>query len=434
MPINKFLTTILKRRPQLMLFSGLSVVLFISTVTLTFQVFYTLEDYRSTRTGNILWATTQLEVDHLKLSNAFMHLKDGDTSSASFVRRRFNSFYNRSTILQESEAYQAELAGTDALPLLEKINDAIEKMSIIIDDSDQTILQGREGLIETSASLNIPIRKLISHSIQLEAGIVERERRILTDRLLEISLLSLMLLITLLSLVTLLWRLSNLYIRRANDNRADLHRLSTILNTSQDAVLVVQKNGAIANFNSVAEQMFAITSEEGHRKTVSDILIRLSKDGIQSPISGEELFKTCETGPNRCRNFTAMTTAGHNLPVELSMGMATRGDIDICVCFISDISHHITAETEIRLAQEQALAGERTKASFLNTVSHEMRTPLHGILGALDLLNETKMDPEQQRYTRTMQTSGQLLLKQINDVLDIALHDNGQLHLKKKYF
>lgn len=432
--IRKSLKFMLKRKQQLILFSSLSAFFLIATVPLTFQVYYSLGDYRTTRTGNLMWATTQLEVDHLKFTNSIKDLNGSDTSFITTARQRFNSFYSRTTILKESEAYQAELTGTEATLFLKEISDAVYEMSLIIDDTNNDILQKRETLLEISASISVPIRKLISLGLTLEAGIAERERKVLTDRLLEISFLSLMLLTTLLSLVILLWRISKLYIRRASENRGNLQRLSTMLNTSQDAVLVVQRNGEIADYNDVAKQMFSITSADGQSKVISDILVYQFQDSTPHPVSGETLFRACDAGPKRCDNYNALTATGGETPVELSMDMASRSGLDICVCFIRDISHRITAEAEIQLAQEQALAGERTKTNFLNTVSHEMRTPLQAILGALDLMHETDMNPEQRRYSRTMQTSGQLLLKQINDVLDIALHDNGQLHLKNSIF
>jgi CheY-like chemotaxis protein len=60
-------------------------------------------------------------------------------------------------------------------------------------------------------------------------------------------------------------------------------------------------------------------------------------------------------------------------------------------------------------------------------MSHEMRTPLNGVLGVLDLLERTELDPQQRRYVSTAAGSGEILLKHINDVLDVTRVEAGKM-------
>ena len=78
-------------------------------------------------------------------------------------------------------------------------------------------------------------------------------------------------------------------------------------------------------------------------------------------------------------------------------------------------------------ARDDALAGERAKARFMAVMSHEMRTPLNGLLGSLDLLKGTPLSSKQAEFVEVMQKSGELLLHHVTDVLDIARLESGRM-------
>lgn len=72
---------------------------------------------------------------------------------------------------------------------------------------------------------------------------------------------------------------------------------------------------------------------------------------------------------------------------------------------------------EARNAAERA---NRAKSDFLATVTHEIRTPLHGIIGMTELLQHTPLSDEQKRYTVAAHSSGESLLDLINSILDLS--------------
>jgi PAS domain S-box-containing protein len=88
------------------------------------------------------------------------------------------------------------------------------------------------------------------------------------------------------------------------------------------------------------------------------------------------------------------------------------------------------AEEDLQRAKASAESANRAKGEFLATVSHEMRTPMHAILGMTDLLSETSLGEEQREYVRVCERAGVSLLELINDVLDLSKAESGRVDLE----
>ena len=89
---------------------------------------------------------------------------------------------------------------------------------------------------------------------------------------------------------------------------------------------------------------------------------------------------------------------------------------------------------QLNLALEEARRASKAKSDFLSNMSHEMRTPLNGVIGASDLLISTRLDKEQNDLVATLKKSAQLLLKLIDNILDLSKIESGKLISEKSDF
>ncbi|WP_395943354.1 ATP-binding protein [Brevundimonas sp.] len=82
---------------------------------------------------------------------------------------------------------------------------------------------------------------------------------------------------------------------------------------------------------------------------------------------------------------------------------------------------------DLAAARDRADAASEAKTNFLAVVSHELRTPMNGVLGAAQLLENTPLADAQQSYVSIIRQSGEGLLVQLNDILDLTKIEAGHM-------
>jgi PAS domain S-box-containing protein len=90
--------------------------------------------------------------------------------------------------------------------------------------------------------------------------------------------------------------------------------------------------------------------------------------------------------------------------------------------------------TEKKSAMEQLEMVSKAKADFLANMSHEIRTPMNGIIGMMSLLNSSQSIEEAKKYGETIKSSCELLLRLVNDILDLSKIEAGKITIESNWF
>ena len=198
--------------------------------------------------------------------------------------------------------------------------------------------------------------------------------------------------------------------------------LLSLVRNSMDAI--VSADGVIDYWNPAAEKLYGYTAEEA----------------IGQPA-------TLNVPPDRLAEFEAMKLKlerGERIEQFATQRLKKDGtvvDVDIMVFPVMDetgklaatsvISHDITEQ--LRLAAEVERTA-KVKADFLATMSHEIRTPLSTIVGTAELQMLSEMTPEQRNHMKIIESSGELLLTIVDDILDFSKLAAGKLVIDKNDF
>jgi PAS domain S-box-containing protein len=204
-------------------------------------------------------------------------------------------------------------------------------------------------------------------------------------------------------------------------------RTRAVLSSALDAVIVCDEHGIIQEFNNAAVDIFGYSRETALGQDVAKLLVpeahRAAHTRGMQRASRHGGFHMI--GKGRIR-MEAKRADGSEFPIEMALQQSDANGQTLYIAFARDISYRLRAERDLIEARDQARAGEKAKSRFLAVMSHEIRTPMNGMLGNMSLLRETPLTPEQESYLSKMETSGELLLSHVNDVLDIARYEDGK--------
>ena len=93
-------------------------------------------------------------------------------------------------------------------------------------------------------------------------------------------------------------------------------------------------------------------------------------------------------------------------------------------------SHQAHLIEELETARDKADAANHAKSNFLGIISHELRTPMNGVLGAAQLLSATRLETTQREYLSIIRNSGDNLLSLLNDILDMTKIEAGKMNFE----
>ncbi|WP_081533983.1 ATP-binding protein [Rhodovulum sp. P5] len=393
-----------------------------------------VDELATANSDNVQWTLSIIQVELTELESAALMAQAG-TGSLDEVRRRFDVFYNRADIVTNGAVYAALVAAGDLEDEIVRIWREIDATVPLIDAPDPVLAAGVGDLAIRMHDLHAPLRAVALEGVKALAEGADRHRADVVALLTRLALITAALVVLLLGTLWVLVRLNGKMFVRTRELQMTSSRLAATVNTAIDAVIVADGAMRILDFNPAAEEIFGYRREDVLGRAVYDIMV---PGDFRSKMT-EALERFHETG--RLHLFDkerveaeARRRNGETFPVEVSVNTADSENGKIFVGFVRDISDRKAAEAELTRARDDALAGEKAKANLLAVMSHEMRTPLNGMLGALELLQDTPLDADQRDHLAIMESSGRMLLHHVNDVLDISRLDSGQVEARAEVF
>lgn len=415
------------RAKHLAIVIGLAMAI-LASIGLSLDVDRRLSQLREEAPDNIHWVTSRAEIELLQLQRAILKVQADPELPVDEIRLRFDTFYAHVETLARGNAYitlRAELNYAENSGIVHGFID--ETVPVV--DGDEATLRSELSRIESQINVVLPVmRSLAQRSMHWYSLESDSNRQAMNNTLSRMGLMAVSLVMTLSVLAVFLLRLSRQAQKQARRNRDTANRLQTILETSLDAVIVFDAYSRILAYNGTAEKMFGYTREEALGRQVAELMIpdsqreRFARALSEFTITGRSPL----VGVGRI-NGRARHRNGRTFPVELSIDRIADDGGPILVTFVRDITEQRAAEASLVEARDKALAGERAKADFLAVMSHEMRTPLNGLLGSLSLIRDTQLTPRQRTYIENMDASGRLLLHHVNDVLEISKFEAGKI-------
>jgi len=222
-----------------------------------------------------------------------------------------------------------------------------------------------------------------------------------------------------------------------------------VLSVVREAVVVTDLDGKILECNGGAEALYGYSRDEllgadvtkhsaaddAWRAGRPERLAQLDRDGEwRGPVkiqhaSGKIITVDVSSTPLRDKagKPVASISVGRDITALVEAEQKLRDK--------NETLQHKQLELEKALKEsEAATAAGREKDTFLANTSHELRTPLAGVMGMIDLLNQTELSEDQRELISVAGKSANTLLFIINDILDLARIDAGKITLKKEHF
>lgn len=267
----------------------------------------------------------------------------------------------------------------------------------------------------------------------------ESEEKIAALRRLE----AVVLILTLLSLVGVAVFIFRPLARQINEKTLQIarseKRLKDITSTLGEGVFVADRNRIITFANPEAERLLGWSSGELLGKDLHMILhSNLPSFRIKSLSDCQVCAAVISGAPLLVTEDDFSRKDGSALPVDITSRPIMEGaEVAGAAMAFHDITQHKESERNLREAREVAEEATRLKDKFVSIVAHDLRAPFNSIMGFLRILGDDKENPLSEKQRSLLQrviTSGERLLRMIEELLNISRLRTGKITPNPKFF
>jgi PAS domain S-box-containing protein len=194
---------------------------------------------------------------------------------------------------------------------------------------------------------------------------------------------------------------------------------SNVLESLTDGFYEVDRDGRFTAVNGALCRLLDRPRDAVIGRRVGDLAADAPADGFGDATGGRFIWRVGSNGSSRVLEASAV-------PVHDEQGglIGFRG-------IVRDVTDRERVAAELERARAAALEQTRAKSEFVAHVSHDLRTPMNGIIGMTDLALDTELTDEQREFLTAVRSSAQSLLTLVNDILDFSKIEAGKLELER---
>jgi PAS domain S-box-containing protein len=210
---------------------------------------------------------------------------------------------------------------------------------------------------------------------------------------------------------------------------AELTLLSLVASRATSGVVINNSDGQVEWVNKAFESITGYTLNEVNGAHLGDVL----KGELTDVVSIQKARELSKNKQSFEVDLLIYRSDGQPLWISVinSVILDDKGDVDKYIEVIIDITAKKKTEIELITAKEEALQLSRAKDMFISVMSHEIRTPLNAVIGMSHLLLEESPLASQKENLQILKFSAENLMTLINDVLDFAKIETGNIELEK---
>ena len=394
-----------------------------------------VQDLSRAAGDNTQWSISQIDTEFANLDALLTDQVATGAHDEDEVGLRVDIALSRLNIINSGRSAEIFGESPQAAELIVPINAFAERAVALLDAPGALDKQAMAQLHREVRAVRPYVRDIALLGIRLGAERSEVRRAQFASQLIWTGGTAIALLILMAALMVVLDRLLLRAARRDAALSASSKQLSSTVAASLDAIVTADVEGKIIDFNQSAERVFGWQKEDIVGLTMEETFIpHRMRDAHHNGMQ-----RYLKTGQPRVVDagrveLAALRKSGEEFPVELNITTAHDGQDVTFIAYIRDISERKINEQKLIDARDRAERTDKAKSQFLAVMSHEMRTPLNGILGVLDLLKTTSLNDQQSRYANIATSSSEVLLEHVNEALDITRIETGKLQLTLQNF
>ncbi|PZD94621.1 PAS domain S-box protein [Paenibacillus sambharensis] len=207
------------------------------------------------------------------------------------------------------------------------------------------------------------------------------------------------------------------------------YRYDSIFEHNPDMVCLFHASGAMIRTNPAVSRITGY----GEQDLLGMEFLKLLNEADRALV--QAAFEGALNGESQTIELAVRHAEGHAVYLSTTIvPWQQYGTVHDIYTVSKDITKRVQAEKALLQAKKEAEDALRVKSDFLAIMSHEVRTPLNGVIGMSDLLMETELTDEQMEYVQIIHTSGSSLLAVMNDVLDYSKLESERMDLCSDWF